>query len=267
MVGKVSAGRAARSRLRSPPFGRTDRRLVLGLQPVREAIAAHGAAVDLLVETRAREPERLEALVRYARDRGVTRIDSVERRELDRLSAGVLHQGVAAWAPPLELKAPEVLLADEELLAVALDGIEDPQNFGAAVRSAVGIANAWIVWPEHGAAPLSAATFRASAGAIEVARLCRVPSLVGFLTEARDRGVLVIGLDPQASTRLRDLDLRAPAVLVVGGEHRGLQRAVRRVCNAFASVVTPRAVASLNASVAAAVALYEASIQRDKSGA
>ncbi len=240
---------------------RAEPRLVAGLQPVREAIRVHGSALSRLAVD-SRNLPRLEAVVRFARDQGVERVDRLPRRELEKLSGGVSHQGVLAWAPPLELLDPAPLLTDPALLALALDGIQDPQNFGAVIRSAVGLAGAPVLWGEHASAPLGTATFRASAGAIEHAKLCRVKSLVGTLTEAASLGAQVIGLDAQAPVRLRDLDLTGPTVLVIGSEGEGLGRAVRRACTAHAQLVPRGAIDSLNASVAAGIALYEAAIQR-----
>lgn len=241
-------------------------RLVAGLQPVREAIRAHGANLRR-VAVEAGDNPRIAAVARFATDSGVREVVELSRAELDRLTQGTAHQGVVAWADPLRLLELSELLADPALLGVALDAIQDPQNFGAVIRSATGVASAAVLWGEHASAPLSLATFRASAGAIEHARLCRVPSLPGALTAARDAGVQVVALDAQADRRLSELDLRGPTLLVVGSEHEGLGRAVRRSASAFARLVETRHVASLNASVAAAIALYEATNQRLKSSA
>jgi 23S rRNA (guanosine2251-2'-O)-methyltransferase len=239
-------------------------RLVAGLQPVREAIRVHGPALGR-VAVDARPLPRLDALARFATDRGCERVDRLARGELDRLSGGASHQGVLAWAPALRLVAAAELFAEADLVAVALDEIQDPQNFGALIRSAVGIASAPIIWGEHASAPLSTATFRASAGAIEHARLCRVPSLRQSLQEAGTSGIQVIGLDPRSPARLHDLDLTGPTVLVIGSEHTGLKRGVRRACTALAHLIPPAQVDSLNASVAAGIALYEVAIQRASS--
>jgi 23S rRNA (guanosine2251-2'-O)-methyltransferase len=169
---------------------------------------------------------------------------------------------VVAWAPELELLDFSQLLADPALLGMVLDGISDPQNFGAVLRSAVGIASAAVIWGEHASAPLSLSTFRASAGAVEHARLCRVPSLTGALTEAVGKGVLVVGLDPQADRALRELDLKQPTLLVLGSEGEGMSRSVRRSLSTTARLAQSGRIGSLNASVAAAIALYEASNQR-----
>lgn len=236
-------------------------RLVAGLQPVREAILAHGSAISRVTLEHGENP-RLEALARFATDHGVAEVTREARAVLDALTEGVVHQGVVAWAPELALLDFAELLADATLLGMVLDGISDPQNFGAVVRSAVGLAGASVVWGEHQSAPLSLATFRASAGAIEHARLCRVPSLTGALTEAAAAGVQVIGLDPQASQSLRELDLSQPTLLVLGSEGEGMSRGVRRTLTATARLAQSGRIGSLNASVAAAISLYEASTQR-----
>jgi 23S rRNA (guanosine2251-2'-O)-methyltransferase len=163
----------------------------------------------------------------------------------------------------LELLDPDDLLGRPSLLAIALDGIEDPQNFGAVLRSAVALGRAPVFWGEHSSAPLSAATFRASAGAVEHADLCRVSSLRGLLVDARARGIEVVGLEPRADEWLASIDLRGPTLIVVGSEHGGLGRGVRAGCSRLARLGPQGALDSLNASVAAGIALYEAMIQRN----
>ena len=238
-------------------------RLVAGLQPVREAILAHGRAVHRVSIEHGDNP-RLEAVARFAADHEVAEVTREPRALLDALTEGTVHQGVVAWAPELELLDFADLLADPSLLGIVLDAISDPQNFGAVVRSAVGIAGAAVIWGEHASAPLSLATFRASAGAVEHARLCRVPSLVAALTEAIASGVQVIGLDPQADQALRQLDLSKPTLLVLGSEGEGMSRSVRRALSTSARLAQSGRIGSLNASVAAAIALYEASNHRIK---
>lgn len=235
-----------------------------GLQPVREAILAHGARLTRVSLEHGDSP-RLEAVARFATDHGVAEVTREPRAVLDALTEGATHQGVVCWAPELALLDFENLLADPALLGIVLDGISDPQNFGAVVRSAVGIASAAVIWGEHASAPLSLATFRASAGAVEHARLCRVPSLVAAAVEARAAGVQVIGLDPQADVALWQVDLVKPSLLILGSEGEGMSRSVRRALTSTARLAQSGRIGSLNASVAAAIALYEASNQRAKS--
>jgi 23S rRNA (guanosine2251-2'-O)-methyltransferase len=233
-----------------------DQRLIVGLQAVRECVRARGAAiVQILVAADGGPP--VAALERFAGDQGVRDIQRVSRERLDQMARGVQHQGVLAFAPLLELVELPALLADPELVAVALDKIQDPQNFGAVVRSAVAIGSAAVIWGEHASAPLTPSTFRAAAGAIEHARLCRVPSLVTAIQLAKEAGVNVIGLASEAPALLSSLDLKQPTIVVIGSEGQGLQAAVRRACSQQAALVRPGRIDSLNASVAAAVALYE----------
>jgi 23S rRNA (guanosine2251-2'-O)-methyltransferase len=237
-------------------------RLVVGLQAVRECIRVRGRTIRQLNLTAGDNP-KLAALERFAIDQGTAVVIRSSRGEMDRLAQGAMHQGAIAIAPPLELQDWGEVSRRPELLAVALDRVQDPQNFGAVVRSAVATGDAAVLWGEHAAAPLTPATFRASAGAIEHATLCRVPALKDALRAARDAGAQVIGLAAEGSSLLSAVDLRGPTVIVLGSEGSGLQPAVRRCCTQLAAVVRPRVLDSLNASVAVAIALYEASKQRE----
>ena len=237
-------------------------RLVAGLQPVREALKVHGSAVTR-VAVDARPLPRLDAIARFATDRGAARVDRVGRDALDALTGGLSHQGVVAWVPRLHFTDLHTVLAMPGLLALAVDEIQDTQNFGAVVRSAVGLAGAPIIWGEHASAPLSPAMFRASAGAIEHAILCRVSSLRGALDQARARDLQVVGLDAQAELSLSSVDLTLPTVLVLGSEHKGMARGVRKACTHTVKLAGRSAIDSLNASVAAGIALYEAWKQRN----
>lgn len=232
-------------------------RLVLGQQCVREAVRVWGNRVGRVLIERDPNP-RLFALQKFAEDQGVP-IEVVQRAQLDRLAGGSIHQGAAADAPPLALRSWSDLRDDPRLLAVALDGVVDPQNFGAVIRSAVGIARAPILWAESASAPLTPATFRASAGAVEHAQLCRVPSLHGTLQEAADRGTAVIGLAPDAELELSQFVPDGPVIVVIGSEQKGMGRAVRRACTHLVRLHQSGLVQSLNASVAAGIALHHLS--------
>jgi 23S rRNA (guanosine2251-2'-O)-methyltransferase len=138
----------------------------------------------------------------------------------------------------------------------------DPQNFGAVIRSAVALGATAILWPEHSSAPLSPATFRASAGAIEHAALCRVPALAEALQALASRGVTAVALDAQGTVELRTIDLTGPVVIVIGAEDKGVRRPVRAACQHTARLPMRGPIGSLNASVAGAIALYEVVRQR-----
>ncbi|HEY4117554.1 MAG TPA: RNA methyltransferase [Byssovorax sp.] len=235
-------------------------RLILGLQPVREAVRARGADLERVLIER-NSGDRLDGVRRFAEDRGA-RVEIVTRAELDRLAGGVRHQGVAAIAKDLGLARIEDLDTGPECLVVALDGVMDPQNFGAVIRSAVALGATAVVWAEHASAPLTPATFRASAGAVEHARLCRVPSLPSALDLLQQRGVTAVALDGQGDRDLDAVDLRGPVALVVGAEDKGSRRSVRRACSVIARLPMHGPIASLNASVAGALAVYEVQRQR-----
>ena len=235
-------------------------RLICGLQPVREAIRAHGDKLQRVLVEKSDSPQ-LDAVARFAADHGAT-VQRVSRLDLDKISKGARHQGAAAFAPELTLVPLQELETGPGALILALDELEDPQNFGAILRSAVAFGATAVMWPEHRSAPLSPATFRASAGAVEHAPLCRVSSLTTALTDLRARGVTVIGLEMQAKETLDSIALDGALCLVVGAEGKGLRKTVKGCCDTLARLPMSGKLASLNASVAAAIALYEVTRQR-----
>lgn len=233
-------------------------RVIFGIQPIREAIRAHGSRVHRVLVVPG--SPQLDALARFARDQGIE-VSPVTKSELDRRAKGTHHQGAAAEAPDLAIVDLASLDLPDDAVIVALDEIQDPQNFGAIVRSAVAMGTHAVMWPEHGSAPLSPAMARASAGAVEHATLCRVPALPSALQTLRER-FLVIGLDAQAGEPLAEMDMKRGVVLVVGAEGKGLRRPVKDACSTLARLPLRGPLASLNASVAAAIALYEVTRQR-----
>lgn len=236
--------------------------MICGLQPVREAIRAHGDKLGRVVVEAMRPPSpQLDALARFASDHGA-KVERASRGDLDRLSQGGRHQGAVAFAPELRIRSLDEIELDAKSLLVALDELQDPQNFGAIVRSAVAMGASAIVWPEHRSAPLTPATFRASAGGVEHATLCRVSALPQALETLRAGGVTVVGLDASAGALIDSIDLTGPIALVVGAEDKGLRKTVKRACDHLAKLPMRGPVASLNASVATAIALYEVLRQR-----
>jgi 23S rRNA (guanosine2251-2'-O)-methyltransferase len=239
-------------------------RLILGMQPVREALRAHGSKVEQVMIESSNTPQ-LRGLQQFARDLKVN-VRVVPRAELDRISAGTRHQGTAALVPALVLHDLESLLEQEFPLLVALDQIQDPQNFGAVVRNAVALAGAAVMWPESSSAPLTPTTFRASAGAIEHAKLVKVPSLRKALQQCREAAYHVVVLDSHAELSLDEVDLRNPTVLVIGSEGSGVRKSIRREATVRARIPMAFKIDSINASAATAVALYEVIRQRRKAG-
>lgn len=234
-------------------------RLAIGLQWVREAILAK-TAERVFVEARSREAQQIDALARFARDRGLP-VEEVPRSELDRRTQGDRHQGAIAQVGPFH-HVDVADLVEEHALVIALDEITDPHNLGAIVRSAVAFGARGVVFPEDKSAPLSSAMGRASAGAVEHARLCRVHSLPRALEELAGAGFQVLGLDTAGEADLDAVDLAGPTCLVVGSEGKGLRRATRKACTSGVRLPMNGTIASLNASVAAGIALYEVVRQR-----
>lgn len=230
------------------------------MQPVREVIKARATEIERVLVDRDGGPTAA-GVARFAAGRGVA-VSEVGRGELDRLAEGGRHQGVIAIAAPLSLVAIEDLVLGDDALVAVLDGIMDPQNFGAVIRSAVAFGATAIVWPEHASAPLTPATFRASAGAIEHATLARVASLPAAIDALASRGVRAVALDANGDVAIGALDLRGPIAIVIGAEDKGVRKPVRRACAHVARLPMKGTIDSLNASVAGAIAFYEVRRQR-----
>lgn len=237
-------------------------RVIMGVQPVREAIRVHGERLARVLVERDGGPT-LDAIARFANDRGIE-VERTPRAELDRRAQGGRHQGVIAFAPDLEIVQASEIPIDASTCLAVLDGVVDPQNFGAVIRSAVALGASAVIWAEHGSAPLTPATFRASAGAIEHARLCRVPALPEVLAMFAERGVTSIALDASGDVELSAIDLTGPVAIVIGAEDKGVRRGVRRACRHAARLPMRGPIASLNASVAGAIAFYEVNRQRSR---
>jgi 23S rRNA (guanosine2251-2'-O)-methyltransferase len=239
------------------------KRLLLGPHAVSEGLRA---APDRIAVVYTAEETRgaLTDVLRLARERNV-RCEPREREELDALAAGVRHQGVVAITGEYSyLSLSELLSAlPQRSLLLALDQVTDPHNFGAIVRSAVALGADGVLTLKDRAAPVTPVVVRASAGATERARIARVTNLARTLAELRDAGFQVIGLDAEGTTDLRQLPATdGGRVLVVGSEGNGLRRLVREQCDVLASIALSGRLGSLNASVAAGIALYESMHQR-----
>ena len=236
-----------------------------GIHAIREALAARRPVQSVLI-ARGRHGDRLEEIVRLARRNGVP-VRFEERAQIDRAAGMGEHQGVVA------LLAAEAAVSLEELLAtdgsaaasgllVLLDGVEDPQNLGAIIRTALAAGAGGVVIPERRAAGLTEAAVRASAGAAAHLRVARVTNLVRAMEEIKQAGYWLVGLDERAEKRHSDIDLSGAVAFVLGGEGKGLHHLVKERCDFVVSIATGGPVRSLNVSVAAGVALFEAVRQR-----
>lgn len=230
-------------------------RVLAGRRPVLEALRSQTKVRRLFTE-----PQRNYVDIREAADARGVPVANRDRAELDRMSDGVRHQGVVAIADDYRFVEVDELVARAggAPTLIALDQLTDPQNLGAIIRSAVALGMDGVIIQKHRAAGITAAVVRASAGATEHASIARVTNLQKTLLSLRDEGLEVIGLDANADIDIRDLD-PSPAgrVLVVGSEGKGLRRMVRQRCDIVVQIPQDGPLDSLNASVAAAIAIYE----------
>ncbi|HXK08960.1 MAG TPA: 23S rRNA (guanosine(2251)-2'-O)-methyltransferase RlmB [Vicinamibacteria bacterium] len=237
--------------------------LICGINPVLEALVAGTRHFDRLLVVKGLRNRRLSDAIRRATRLGIP-LRFEMRETLDRMSAGVPHQGVIAVVSEKPVLSLESLLeaAHQPALVVVLDGVEDPRNLGAILRTAEAAGADGVLLPERHSAGLSETVARASAGALEHVRVARVGNLVQALEELKARGIWVVGFDAAGQERWDAVDLERPVALVLGGEGRGIRRLVREHCDHLVSIPHFGHVGSLNVSVAAGVALYEAVRQR-----
>jgi len=238
---------------------------------VLEALRTAVPATALYVAQGVEVDDRFGEAVRLAGDRGVTVLE-VARPELDRMTGGVPHQGIGLQVPPYPYAHPDDLLAraleaPEPPLVVALDGVTDPRNLGAVVRSAAAFGAHGVLVPQRRAAGMTAVAWRASAGAAARLPVARVTNLARSLRAYRQAGLFVAGLDSGGEVTLDDLEVAVdPLLVVVGSEGRGLSRLTRDTCDLTVSIPMTARTESLNASIAAAVALAEVARRRRTTG-
>ena len=234
--------------------------LIYGLNPVLEALRAGRVIAVRMV---ASDRERLRELRQLAESIGVP-VRSAEAAELDRIARGGVHQGVVAELRHAEAYTPEELIAAASgpPLLVVLDGIEDPHNLGAILRSVDAAGADGVIRQTRHAARLDGAAAKASAGAVAHVKIAEVVNISRAIGELKDAGVWTIGLDGEATERYDQIDLTMPTAIVLGAEGQGLRRLVRESCDRLVSIPMRGHVSSLNVSVAAAVVLFEAVRQR-----
>lgn len=246
----------ARSAPRRKPAGDE---LVTGRNAVVEALRARVPATTLYIAARLELDDRVRESLSIAANRDLAVLE-VMRPELDRLTGGdLLHQGVALAVKPYEYAHPMDLLdaGPGPALLVALDGVTDPRNLGAVIRSVAAFGGHGVVLPQRRSAGVTAAAWRASAGAVARVPVAQASNLAQTVAVFKQRGVFVIGLDGGGEVPLPAFDLAdRPLLVVAGGEGRGLSRLVRDLCDQVVSIPIGAATESLNASVATSIALY-----------
>lgn len=237
-----------------------------GIHSVHEALES-GRALERIVVARGRHGERIEELVAKARERGVP-VRFEERAQMDRLAGTPQHQGVVAFAAAKHALSIEDLIRGEASLApasrllVILDGVEDPHNLGAVVRSALAAGAGGVILPERRAAGLNETVARAAAGALEHMPVARVVNVARTMEELKEAGYWLVGLDERAKQKYTEVDYNCAIALVLGGEGEGLHELVKKRCDFLVSIPTTGPIRSLNVSVSAGVVLFEAVRQR-----
>lgn len=248
----------------NPTNESADSGLIIGRNPVSEALKS-GRALDSLFVAKGERSGSIGGIIAACRERGIP-VKEVDRRKLDLMCGGGVHQGVAATAAAREYAREDDIfeaarLKGEPPLIVVCDEIEDPHNLGAIIRTADAAGAHGVIVPKRRSAPLSFAVSKSSAGALEYVPVVRVTNLAAALDELKERGVWIFGAD-LGGEEWCECDFTGPAAVVVGSEGRGLGRLVREKCDFIASLPMNGSVNSLNASVAAALMLYEAVRQR-----
>jgi 23S rRNA (guanosine2251-2'-O)-methyltransferase len=235
--------------------------LIFGVNAVSEALKAR--RVSRVVHVRGGGP-RIDALVARAHELRIV-VDTVDRLALDKMSRGSVHQGIAADLEALPAFTIEELVREPEgvtPLLVVLDGIEDPQNVGAILRSADAAGATGVVRQARHAAPLDGATARASAGAVSHVRIATVVNIARAIEELKELGVWSVGLDAGGPDLYDEVDYTLPTAFVLGAEGSGLRRLVRERCDRLVAIPMAGEVSSLNVSVSTGIALFEAVRQR-----
>ena len=242
---------------------------VYGVLPVLEALRAGRRPIERLTVAEGVMETRLRELLELAR-RARVPVRRVPRAELQRMAAGANHQGVIASVAAARYHSPDELLdaltarrgTPDEPLVVVLDGVEDPRNLGAIIRTAECVGAHGVFVPERRAAPLTETVAKAAAGALEYVPVARAVNIARLIEELKERGIWTVGTAVDGTSDYTEWDWRQPSALVFGGEGAGLRRLVRERCDVLARIPLRGRIASLNVSVAAGIVLYEALRQR-----
>jgi 23S rRNA (guanosine2251-2'-O)-methyltransferase len=228
--------------------------LTLGIHPVREALRARRAFAKVLIAKGSAGP-RIQEILTLCRDQSIlVRFES--REALDRAAKGAPHQGVIAFGVAHQYAELEDILADARLLVI-LDGVEDPHNLGAIIRTAHAAGVNGIIVPERRSAPLSETVARVSAGALEYMPVARVTNVTRLLEQLKQRQFWIYGLDERGTEPYDRVEYTEPAAIVLGSEGRGLHDNVKKHCDFLINIPMAGAVSSLNVSVAAGVVLFD----------
>ncbi len=237
--------------------------VLYGINAVSEALKASPEKIERICVERGQKNSRIQEIVKLARESHV-QISFEERSWLDRKAEGSRHQGVLCYAAEMETFDSEEILAQAKSpgLLIILDGIEDPHNLGAILRSAEAAGADGVFLPQHRSASLSATVVKASAGAASHIKLARITNIAQLIESLKEKGYWIAGLDAAADQPIWKIDLTGPIALILGSEGSGMHRLVRQKCDFLASLPISGKVSSYNVSVAAGIALYEVLRQR-----
>lgn len=259
--GARGAGTAGRKQRRS----KGSSEIVAGRNSVVEALRADIPVSTMYVASRIDSDDRVKEALKLATERGLAILEA-PRGELDRLTDGAVHQGLALQVPRYDYADPRDLIDPEAPgipLVVALDGVTDPRNLGAILRSVAAFGGHGVVVPERRSVGMTASAWKTSAGAAARVPVAKASNLTRALEDFKKAGFFVLGLDMDGDVELPELTLASePIVIVTGSEGKGLSRLVRETCDQIVSIPMSSAVESLNAGLATGVALYEIARQR-----
>ena len=238
-----------------------------GIHAVKEALEAQ-RPIDRIAIAKGRQDTRVEEIVRLAREQGVP-VRFEDRRQLDRLANSKDHQGVVALAAARAAATLGDILEHANAghgmgLLVLLDGVEDPHNLGAIIRTALAAGAHGVIIPERRAAGLTDTVARASAGALAHLPVAKVTNLVRTMEELKEAGYWLVGLDEDGDKTYTEVDYTSPVGIVLGGEGQGLHELTRKRCDFVVKLPTTGPVKSLNVSVATGVILFEVLRQRHR---
>ena len=241
-------------------------RFVYGVNPVLEALKAHPKDVMRVMLERGKKGRRSQGADRVAQaaaQAGI-RVEDVPQGDLAHRSRSGVHQGVGAELSDFRYAELEDVLAraSGSALLLVLDGVTDPQNLGALIRSANAFGANGVVVPKDRAAGITPASFKAAAGALEHCPVARVTNLARSLEQLKEKGIWTVALAADGAKQLAEVDLTAPTALVLGSEGSGVRPLVRKTCDHLARIPIAGQVGSLNVAAAGAVALYEVARQR-----
>ena len=237
-----------------------------GVLPVLEILRAGSRRIDRIMVAEGVREQRLNEVFDLARTHGI-RVDRTQRDKLDKLTGNANHQGVVAFTAAADYVDVDEILdasADHPALIVVLDGVEDPRNLGAILRSVECAGADGVIIPERRAVGLTETVAKSSAGAIEHVKVAKVANLNRMIEELKRRNIWVVGASGDAATAHTEWDWTQPSALVLGGEGSGLHRLVAENCDTLVKVPMYGKIDSLNVSVAAGVILFEARRQRSR---